>query len=161
MKTFLSAFLACAFFCLCGSSTDAGPLAKRRQARVAVYTPVVSVQTTQTTKTTTTTTTSVSALDEVNACRAARGLRPLIHDALLTEAAVACASYRAANLISGHSANDFRFLPAGARASAAGCAAWPPHLGWGACTTYENYTYAGAASVVGRNGIVYHHIFVR
>ena len=101
------------------------------------------------------------ALDEVNATRAARGLRPYIPDANLTSAATACAEFRAARLIAGHTGNDFAALPPGTSAAASGCAAWAPGLGWGSCCTYEGYTYAGAAYATGRDGRRYTHLFVR
>jgi hypothetical protein len=101
------------------------------------------------------------ALDEVNAARAARGLRPYVRDALLTSAATTCAEFRASRLISGHTANDFAAVPPGGMASASGCAAWPPGMGWGSCCTYEGYTYAGAAYAMGRDGQRYMHLFVR
>jgi len=101
------------------------------------------------------------ALAEVNATRAARGLPPYIHDAGLTAAAAACAGFRAARLIEGHTSNDFAAVPAGTFASASGCAAWEPGLGWGSCCTYDRYTYAGAAYVMGRDGRRYMHLFVR
>jgi hypothetical protein len=101
------------------------------------------------------------ALEEVNAARAARGLRPFVEDKRLTEAADAVAAYRADRLMTGHTGNDFAFLPNGTQASASGCAAWPEHFGWGSCCTYENWTYAGAAWVKGRDGRRYMHLFVR
>jgi hypothetical protein len=101
------------------------------------------------------------ALGEVNAARAARGLRPFVRDAGLTSAAAGCAEFRAARLIAGHTSNDFAALPAGAFASSAGCAAWEPGFGWGACCTYDGYTYAGAAYSYGRDGRRYMHLFVR
>jgi hypothetical protein len=100
------------------------------------------------------------ALDEVNAVRAARGLPPFIYDEGLTMAACGCADFRAERLITGH-CNDFAALPEGVTARAAGCAAWHPELGWGACCSYQNYTYAGAAWTMGRDGRRYMHIFVR
>jgi hypothetical protein len=100
-------------------------------------------------------------LDEVNATRAARGLRPFILDENLTRAAMACAVYRAKNRMDGHTSNDFGFLPPGAHASAAGCAAWPVGMGWGSCCTYDNYVYAGAAYCIGPDGRRYMHLFVR
>lgn len=103
----------------------------------------------------------VEALDEVNAVRAKRGLKPFIYDENLYRAAAGCADFRAERLIAGHTSNDFAALPAGASATAAGCAAWEPSWGWGACCTYDNYTYAGAAYTVGRDGRRYMHIFVR
>jgi hypothetical protein len=101
------------------------------------------------------------ALSEVNAVRAARGLKPFIKDADLTAGAINVADFRAARLTAGHTSNDFSGLPVGCSATAAGCAAWDPSLGWGACCTYENYTYAGAAWALGRDGRRYMHLFVR
>jgi hypothetical protein len=100
-------------------------------------------------------------LDEVNAKRAARGLRPFLRDEGLTQAARACAQFRAAHGLAGHTANDFGFVPAGTFASSAGCAAVGLEWGWMSCCTYENYTYAGAAAVMGRDGRRYMHLFVR
>lgn len=101
------------------------------------------------------------ALAEVNAERARRGLRPFVHDPLLNQAARSCAKLRATHFIAGHLASDFAHLPAGASASAAGCGALEPSWGWGTCCTYENYTYAGAAWVMGTDGKRYMHLFVR
>src|SRR5262245_26779899 len=101
------------------------------------------------------------ALDEVNAVRVARGLHPFAKDDNLTRAAAGCAEFRAERLMAGHTANDFAAVPAGSFASAAGCAAWDPGMGWGACCTYDNYTYAGAAYMTGRDGRRYMHLFVR
>jgi hypothetical protein len=103
----------------------------------------------------------VEALDEVNATRAKRGLKPFIYDHDLYRAAAGCADFRAERLIAGHTSNDFAALPPGACATAAGCAAWEPSWGWGACCTYDNYTYAGAAYTIGKDGRRYMHIFVR
>src|SRR5207253_11322790 len=103
---------------------------------------------------------SPDALDEVNAARAARGLRPFARDDNLTRAAAGCAEFRALRLIAGHTANDFAAVPAGGYATSAGCAAWEPGMGWGACCTYDNYTYAGAAYAIGRAGQRYMHLFV-
>src|SRR4051794_15972794 len=75
------------------------------------------------------------ALAEVNATRAARGLRPYIKDADLTSGAENVADFRAARLITGHTINDFAGLPPGCTARSAGCAAWEPSFGWGACCT--------------------------
>ncbi len=101
------------------------------------------------------------ALDEVNATRASRGLPPFQYDEGLTRAAQACCQFRADRLIQGHTSNDFAFVPAGSFASAGGCAAWEPWMGWGACCTYEHYTYAGAAYAMGSDGRRYMHLFVR
>ena len=101
------------------------------------------------------------ALDELNATRAKRGLRPFVRDDGLTRAAAGCADFRAARLIAGHTSNDFTAVPAGTTARAAGCAAWNPGMGWGSCCTYDNYTYAGAAYAIGRDGKRYMHVFVR
>lgn len=100
-------------------------------------------------------------LDEVNAKRAARGLRPFLRDEGLTQAARACAQFRAANGLTGHTSNDFAFVPAGTFASSAGCAACEPGWGWMSCCTYENYTYAGAAWVTGRDGRRYMQLYCR
>lgn len=101
------------------------------------------------------------ALAQLNAQRAARGLRPYQHDPLLAEAAARCAAFRAERRITGHTSNDFAFLQ-GVTAAAAGCAAWPQGIGFGACEMYApNYTHAGAAWVVGADGRVYCHLFVR
>jgi hypothetical protein len=101
------------------------------------------------------------ALAEVNAARAARGLAPFIKDPSLTAGAINVADFRAARLIEGHTANDFAGLPARSIAMAAGCAAWELSFGWGACCTYENYAYAGAAWTMGRDGRRYMQLFVR
>ncbi len=101
------------------------------------------------------------ALAEVNAARAQRGLRPFLPDPSLTQAALNCAKIRAANRIEGHLSNDFAHVPAGTSASSAGCGAMEPSWGWGTCCTYENYTYAGAAWVMGADGKRYMHLFVR
>lgn len=100
-------------------------------------------------------------LDEVNAKRAARGLRPFIRDEGLSQAAQGCASFRAQHGLFGHTSNDFGFVPSGTSASSAGCAAYPAGYGWMSCCTYDNYTYAGAAWVTGRDGQRYMHLFVR
>lgn len=105
--------------------------------------------------------TGIEALDEVNAVRAQRGLPAFQYDEGLTRAAQACAQFRADRLIQGHTSNDFAFVPAGSFAPAAGCAAWDPSMGWGACCTYDRYTYAGAAYAVGQDGRRYMHLFVR
>ncbi len=104
---------------------------------------------------------SADALDEVNAYRAKKGLRPFIGDPLLTQAANACAKQRAATHCHGHLASDFAYLPAGAVATAAGCGALEPSWGWGTCCADDNYTYAGAAWVMGSDGRRYMHLFVR
>lgn len=107
-----------------------------------------------------------SALHEVNFRRAQRGLPLYVEDESLTEAAAAAADYRAARLIQGHTSNDFAFLPQGAFARAAGCAAWDDstvrQLGWGSCCSDDiGYTHAGAAFAYGSDGRRYMHLFVR
>ena len=104
---------------------------------------------------------SDDALDEVNAERAKRGLRPFQPDALLNQAARTAAAQRAASHIHGHLSNDFACVPSGGHATAAGCGALEPSWGWGTCCTYDNYTYAGAAWVMGSDGRRYMHLFVR
>lgn len=101
------------------------------------------------------------ALAEVNSARAKRGLRPFLPDPLLNQAALACAKLRAASRIEGHLPNDFAHLPPGASATSAGCGALEPSWGWGTCCTFDNYTYAGAAWVMGSDGKRYMHLFVR
>ena len=54
---------------------------------------------------------ATDAIDEVNATRAKRGLKPFVRDEGLTQAAMGAAAYRAKHLISGHTSNDFKFLP--------------------------------------------------
>lgn len=100
------------------------------------------------------------ALDEVNAARAARGLRPFVRDEGLSEAAKAAADFRALHRIEFHTSNDFAFVPAGSMASAAGCAAWPPHLGWGSCCTFQDRERAGAAFAIGSDGRRFMHLYV-
>jgi hypothetical protein len=105
---------------------------------------------------------AADALDEVNACRARAGLRALVRDPLLTAGAQSAAGARAMNRIAGHLPNDFAYLPPGAQAASAGCAAWPQGMGWGSCCTYEaQWSYGGAAAVTGPDGHRYMHLFVR
>ena len=101
------------------------------------------------------------ALDKVNQVRAERGLHPFKRAADLTIAARDCCRYRMAHHISFHTSNDFRFVPAGSSASAAGCACWPLGSGWGACCTYEDWREAGAWWSKGDDGRQYMHLFVR
>jgi hypothetical protein len=104
------------------------------------------------------------ALAEVNAKRAARGLRPYLHDPLLTQAARACAAFRAQHRLFGHvmtGRGDFGFLPPGARCAATGCAAYPASYGWMSCCVNDSYTYAGAAWVMGVDGKRYMSLFCR
>jgi hypothetical protein len=107
---------------------------------------------------------ATDALDEVNQYRATKGLPPFQRDEKLSQAAAACADYRAAKLIEGHvfenGRTDYSFLPAGAQAAATGCAAWTPDWGWGSCCSEEKWTYAGAAYTFGRDGQRYMHLFV-
>jgi uncharacterized protein YkwD len=100
-------------------------------------------------------------LDEVNARRTARGLRPYVRDDALTQAAKACAAFRAERGLFGHTSNDFAFLPPGASAASAGCAAYPASHGWMSCCVEDNYTYAGAAYVTGADGRRYMQLYVR
>lgn len=109
---------------------------------------------------------AVDALAEVNAQRAARGLKPYIRDDNLTAGAMATAKFRADRLLFGHTASDHGFLPATTFQRfrltniAAGCAAYPPSYGFMACAVYDDYTYGGAAYVMGRDGKKYCHLFV-
>lgn len=99
-------------------------------------------------------------LDELNEQRRRRGMRPLTLCPALQEAARACAAYRAQRDIRGHT-DDFAFVPKGAWSSSAGAACWPPSYGFGGCGRFDANTYAGAATVIGPNGLAYHHIFYR
>jgi len=115
-----------------------------------------------------------NALKEVNAARAARGLSPYLQDDGLTAGAKACAEYRAANRIYSHTNDDMSFLPPGVMQ-------WgPPDRngmrqglvhggtndystgtpGFKACCMFDNYTHAGAWTVV-KDGRCYHQILVR
>jgi hypothetical protein len=125
------------------------------------YTPVVPTEAPVVSPTPFVSAAGGDGLDEVNAKRAARGLRPFLRDEGLTQAAHACAAFRAQRGLFGHTANDFTFVPPGASAASAGCAAYPASYGWMSCCTYENYTYAGAAWVTGADGKRYMHLFVR
>jgi hypothetical protein len=167
MKYAISIALLFAFGCIC----EAGDRRQRRSMQVTNQPQQVASQPQIVTANYTPSTTaeqsdtkvegSTDALDEVNAERAKRGLRPFIHDPLLTQAANACAKVRAERHIHGHLSSDFAYLPSGATATAAGCGALEPSWGWGTCCTYDNYTYAGAAWVMGSDGRRYMHLFVR
>lgn len=105
------------------------------------------------------------ALQEVNDLRKARGLPPFQPDAKLTEAALACARERAARGIHGHlPESDFKHLSSSVSTNgvAAGCAALEPSWGWQSCCWDDvGPTHAGAAYVMGADGLRYNHIFVR
>lgn len=117
------------------------------------------------------------ALKEVNAIRVKKGLRPFIFDANLTLAAKGAAKYRAKFLIEGHISDtrlhrgDFYFVPRkngqqngeaiyDLEKCAAGCAAWEGN-NWGSCCVEDNYKYAGAYWVRGRDNKRYMHLFCR
>jgi len=104
------------------------------------------------------------ALDEVNAARAQRGLPPYVKDEGLTQAAQQCAQLRAASFVHGHLGgpmSDFACVPPGTVCTATGAGALTPDWGWGSCCTYDRYTYAGAAMVMGADGRRYMSLFVR
>jgi len=156
------------------SSVEAGPVRRFRQlpavapaASVAPFAPSSETKGAEVTAAKPATEKAVvlpsvdDALEEVNAARAKRGLTPFVHDPKLNEAAKACAKIRATSFIEAHLANDFAYLPAGATATSAGCGALEPSWGWGTCCTYDNYTHAGAAWVMGADGKRYMHLFVR
>jgi hypothetical protein len=108
---------------------------------------------------------AVDGLDELNVKRARMGLYPYTRDDALTMAAARAARHRAERLMFGHEmrgAGDFQFLPGGATAAAAGCAAYPDTYGWMSCEDDgRTYRYAGAAWVRGADGKRYMHLFVR
>ena len=142
--------------------TESMPTQQSQVTTVQYVDPSAPVSSSPTTTNSATATGSDDALNEVNAARAQRGLKPFLPDPLLNQAAQACAKQRGARLINGHlPESDFKYLPAGANASAAGCGALEPSWGWGTCCTYDNYTYAGAAWVMGADGKRYMHLFVR
>jgi uncharacterized protein YkwD len=104
---------------------------------------------------------SVDALDMVNQQRAQRGLRPYLRDDGLLTAARGAAEYRAARRMFGHTPNDFGYLPSGTTAACTGCAGNEPSWGFMACALYENWTYCGAAYVMGSDGRMYCHAYYR
>lgn len=119
---------------------------------------------------------AADALDELNVARAHRGLRPFARDAVLSIGAEKCVQYRAARLIEGHvgapknmrpgrwykidGPGDHQFLPAFSNA-VGGAGAARPGEGWRSCCSWENWRYAGAAKVMGRDGQFYYQLFVR
>jgi len=158
--------LALLVFATLATTAPAGPLRRRtvlrhRAATYTLNTPLGPVSRTTERTTIRGPGVTVDALAEVNAKRAARGLRAFVADPALTEAAKAAAAFRAANRIQGHTSNDFAFLPPGSAAHAAGCAAMEASWGFLSCCQWEGWTFAGAASVTGTDGRVYHHLFVR
>lgn len=157
-----------ALFIAAETTAQAGPFRRNRQnqnvsavPRQAPVQVLSDPSVNQSGASTTVTNGADDALHEVNAERVRRGLRPYQPDPSLNHAAQSCARIRAANFIRGHLSNDFAYLPSGATASAAGCGALEPSWGWGTCCTYDNYTYAGAAWVMGTDGRRYMHLFVR
>jgi hypothetical protein len=141
--------------------TSPTPAATSPAEHVSGYTPAVTAAGVPGTGSATAGGLDGDGLDEVNAKRAARGLRPFVRDEGLAQAARACAQFRAAYGLFGHTSNDFAFVPAGTHATSAGCAAYPAGYGWMSCCVYDNYTYGGAAWVTGRDGRRYMHLFVR
>ncbi len=159
--------LAAVIFVMLAQDSQAGPFRRRppQPTNSAGRSPSVATQPTQPTGVG-----SPDALDEVNQNRARHGLRPFIQDPGLTQGAYAAASFRASNGIAGHvkgQQGDFAFLPSGTSARSAGCGAWRVGLvttegdTWGTCCAFDNYTYAGAAWVLGADGKRYMHLFVR
>lgn len=146
MKTYLLALVALLSFVTVSQADDFSPKCVRQPVRATVRATAGK---------------AVDALDVLNRQRAARGLRPYLRDPALTIGAMAVAKYRAEHRIYGHCRSDFAFLPDGTRASAAGCAANPPGFGFMACCRFENWRYCGAAHVMGADGRLYCHLFVR
>jgi len=156
--------LALAFLTALTTGSDAGPLRRRSQpsSPSPTYQPAPAAPVASTSYYAPAGDSAPGdGLDEVNALRAGRGLRPFVRDEGLTAGARACAAARAARGQFGHTANDFAFLPAGASASAAGCAAYPASYGWMSCCVYDAGTTAGAAWVTGGDGRRYMQLFVR
>jgi len=104
---------------------------------------------------------AADAFADLNAYRAANRLPKFTRDEGLSRAAEAAASFRAKHRLFGHTESDFKFLPAGASADAAGCAAYPAGYGIMACGLRDDHTHAGAAAVAGDDGKVYWHVFYR
>ena len=150
------------------STVEAGPFRRYRRSPAVSMTPGPAIvrapkesTVVQTVSSGTAAKGEDDALAEVNSARANRGLRPFLPDPLLNQAARTCAKIRAAGRIEGHLPSDFAHLPSGASATSAGCGALEPSWGWGTCCTFDNYTYAGAAWVMGADGRRYMHLFVR
>jgi len=139
--------------CMCSDTH-----AQRRRGRIQ---PVYTSQPSQVSVSQQVVESNATALDEVNKARAERGLKPFIHDPLLSVAAFEAATQRCKRGLHGHLENDFGCLPKGGHATAAGCGALEPSWGWGSCCTYDSYTHAGAAWVKGSDGLRYMHLFVR
>jgi hypothetical protein len=133
----------------------AAPTVVQNSNPVVVQTRAVSVDSSKTNPT------GEETLAEVNALRAQAGLAPFVFDPKLCDGAIACARFRAANLIEHHTGNDFSFLPPGAFANGSGTAAATSNWGWLSCCVYDNATYAGAAWWRGRDGKRYMQLFVR
>ncbi len=109
--------------------------------------------------------TATNTLAEVNQQRAGVGLKALIPDPQLQEAASRVAVFRAKNAHEPHligPGGDFAGAPAGCVVRATGCCAWPQHLGMGGCgRTDPQYTHAGAACAIGADGRRYCQLFYR
>lgn len=167
-RTLLRIILTVLAVTLFAADAQSGPLRNRRSSTrhtASSYT-VSDASGTRTwaSESTTTRGPAVDALSEVNAARARRGLPPYLRDPALTQAAQSAATYRARYRIAGHVSGgmgDFQFLPPGSTAGAAGCAALDPSWGFQACCQWERWTYAGAATVRGSDGRLYHHLFVK
>lgn len=105
--------------------------------------------------------TYTDALDELNARRQVRGLRPYLRDETMTLAAARCALVRAHYRIRGHLLDEYS-TPWTGGARSTGCAGNEVRHGFMACNDdATQYTYAGAAYVVGSDGRLYCHLFVR
>lgn len=99
-------------------------------------------------------------IEALNRRRARLGLRLVREDKLLSRCAKACAEYRAARRIAGHTPNDFQFLTDGARSNEAGCAAWPVSMGWGSCLADDpNMSVVGVGWAMGSDGLRYMQLF--
>lgn len=152
--------LSVTMFCVLALVSDASAIGRRRMQSACVpcqqSSPVAYAQVGGTVSVA-----GGDALDQVNALRSARGLPAFVRDDGLVKGALACAVHRASNRIHGHTSNDFAFLPPGSSASVGGCSAVESSWGFLSCAMWDRYTYAGAASVMGSDGLVYHQLFVR
>ena len=103
----------------------------------------------------------VNMFAEINEQRRLAGRPPFKPCPGLQAAAEACVAYRAKIGAQGH-VNDGAFVPPGYSMACAGAACWPQGNGLGGCNRIAgNETYCGAASCMGSDGRIYHHLYYR